>query len=105
MLCEIGHRRMEPQCDSGQCARRRRWPSMALYPSTSISDTASVPNGLSMSLSRNLKKKKKKKKMKKKKKKKKKKKLESMKAEMRRNMTKASDEDDAGASNESGNYL
>ena len=96
MLCEIGHRRMEPQCDSGQCARRRRWPSMALYPSTSISDTASVPNGLSMSLSRNLKKKKKKKK---------KKKLESMKAEMRRNMTKASDEDDAGASNESGNYL
>ena len=92
MLCEIGHRRMEPQCDSGQCARRRRWPSMALYPSTSISDTASVPNGLSMSLSRNLKKKKKKK-------------LESMKAEMRRNMTKASDEDDAGASNESGNYL
>ena len=95
MLCEIGHRRMEPQCDSGQCARRRRWPSMALYPSTSISDTASVPNGLSMSLSRNLKKKKKKKK----------KKLESMKAEMRRNMTKASDEDDAGASNESGNYL
>ena len=90
MLCEIGHRRMEPQCDSGQCARRRRWPSMALYPSTSISDTASVPNGLSMSLSRNLKKKKK---------------LESMKAEMRRNMTKASDEDDAGASNESGNYL
>ena len=93
MLCEIGHRRMEPQCDSGQCARRRRWPSMALYPSTSISDTASVPNGLSMSLSRNLKKKKKKKK------------LESMKAEMRRNMTKASDEDDAGASNESGNYL
>ena len=94
MLCEIGHRRMEPQCDSGQCARRRRWPSMALYPSTSISDTASVPNGLSMSLSRNLKKKKKKKK-----------KLESMKAEMRRNMTKASDEDDAGASNESGNYL
>ena len=95
MLCEIGHRRMEPQCDSGQCARRRRWPSIALYPSTSISDTASVPNGLSMSLSRNLKKKKKKKK----------KKLESMKAEMRRNMTKASDEDDAGASNESGNYL
>ena len=94
MLCEIGHRRMEPQCDSGQCARRRRWPSIALYPSTSISDTASVPNGLSMSLSRNLKKKKKKKK-----------KLESMKAEMRRNMTKASDEDDAGASNESGNYL
>ena len=93
MLCEIGHRRMEPQCDSGQCARRRRWPSMALYPSTSISDTASVPNGLSMSLSRNLKKKKKKKK------------LESMKAEMRRNMTKASDEDDAGASNKSGNYL
>ena len=93
MLCEIGHRRMEPQCDSGQCARRRRWPSMALYPSTSISDTASVPNGLSMSLSRNLKKKKKKKK------------LESMKAEVRRNMTKASDEDDAGASNESGNYL
>ena len=92
MLCEIGHRRMEPQCDSGQCARRRRWPSMALYPSTSISDTASVPNGLSMSLSRNLKKKKKKK-------------LESMKAEVRRNMTKASDEDDAGASNESGNYL
>ena len=92
MLFEIGHRRMEPQCDSGQCARRRRWPSMALYPSTSISDTASVPNGLSMSLSRNLKKKKKKK-------------LESMKAEMRRNMTKASDEDDAGASNESGNYL
>ena len=91
MLCEIGHRRMEPQCDSGQCARRRRWPSMALYPSTSISDTASVPNGLSMSLSRNLKRKKKK--------------LESMKAEMRRNMTKASDEDDAGASNESGNYL
>ena len=90
MLCEIGHRRMEPQCDSGQCARRRRWPSIALYPSTSISDTASVPNGLSMSLSRNLKKKKK---------------LESMKAEMRRNMTKASDEDDAGASNESGNYL
>ena len=93
MLFEIGHRRMEPQCDSGQCARRRRWPSMALYPSTSISDTASVPNGLSMSLSRNLKKKKKKKK------------LESMKAEVRRNMTKASDEDDAGASNESGNYL
>ena len=92
MLCEIGHRRMEPQCDSGQCARRRRWPSMALYPSTSISDTASVPNGLSMSLSRNLKKKKKKK-------------LESMKAEMRRNMTKASDEDDIGTSNESGNYL
>lgn len=92
MLFEIGHRRMEPQCDSGQCARRRRWPSMALYPSTSISDTASVPNGLSMSLSRNLKKKKKKK-------------LESMKAEVRRNMTKASDEDDAGASNESGNYL
>lgn len=92
MLCEIGHRRMEPQCDSGQCARRRRWPSMALYPSPSISDTASVPNGLSMSLSRNLKKKKKKK-------------LESMKTEMRRNMTKASDEDDAGASNESGNYL
>ena len=45
-----------------------------------------------MSLSRNLKKKKKKK-------------LESMKAEVRRNMTKASDEDDAGASNESGNYL
>ena len=39
---------------SGQCARRRQWPGMALYPSLSISDTASVLNDLLMSLLKRL---------------------------------------------------
>ena len=32
---------MELQYDSEQSAKRRRWQSMVLYPSTSISDNAS----------------------------------------------------------------